>query len=231
MQRIIQINIAGRVLPIEEDAYVLLKNYINALERQFTGTDGKEIIEDIESRISELFSTRLQSGAHAIDGADVQKVIDTLGAPADLHDGSSSSSSGYGNTSKTGSSSSGGYNAGYNTKQSQYNNNPNRDRLLRDPFDKMVGGVCSGLAHYFDVDTVIVRLIMLVLILTAGIGLLVYVIAWCIIPAAKTPADLEYGNPMTFHDISHNVTQELTDLQKRGERMSRELQDFFRSKR
>ena len=50
MQRIIQINIAGQILPIEEDAYIVLKEYLNSLERQFTGADGKEIIEDIENR-------------------------------------------------------------------------------------------------------------------------------------------------------------------------------------
>src|SRR5277367_5335594 len=87
MQRIIQINIAGRVLPIEEDAYIILKEYITSLQRQFSGSDGKEIIEDIENRIAELFSIRLQGGSAAIDRADVQKVIDTLGAAADLHDG------------------------------------------------------------------------------------------------------------------------------------------------
>src|ERR1043165_2140514 len=87
MQRIIQINIAGRVTPIEEDAYQLLKDYITSLERQFRGEDGMEIIEDIENRIAELFATRLQSGAHAIDCADVRKVVETLGSAADLNDG------------------------------------------------------------------------------------------------------------------------------------------------
>src|SRR5205809_7956962 len=92
MQRIIQINIAGRVQPIEEDAYLLLKEYINTLERQFKDDEGREIIEDIENRIAELFAIRLQSGSPAIDRADVQKVIDTLGSASDLHDGGTYSS-------------------------------------------------------------------------------------------------------------------------------------------
>ncbi len=92
MQRIIQINIAGRVLPIEEDAYILLKEYITSLERQFAGDDGKEIIEDIENRIAELFGIRLQGGSPAIDRADVQKVIDTLGAASDIQDAGAGSS-------------------------------------------------------------------------------------------------------------------------------------------
>ena len=85
MQRIIQINIAGRILPIEEDAYLSLRDYINSLHQQFGGDDGKEIIEDIENRIAELFTIRLQSGAPAIDRADVKKVMDTLGAASDLN--------------------------------------------------------------------------------------------------------------------------------------------------
>ncbi len=221
MQRILQINIAGRVQPIEEDAYTLLKNYISALERQFTGLDGKEILEDIENRISELFTIRLQSGSPAIDRSDVQKVIDTLGAPGDLSDG-------HGGTSKAGSQTYSGYNR-TNQRQNQYSNN--NERLYRDPFNKVIGGVCSGIAHYFDIDPVIIRLILVVMVLTFGIGVVAYVIAWAIIPIARSRQDLNYDNPMTIHDISHNVGQELEDLKRRGEQMSRELKDFFSKKR
>ena len=224
MQRIIQINIAGRVLPIEEDAYTILKDYLRSLERQFSAEEGKEIIEDIEHRIAELFSIRLQGGSPAIDRADVQKVIDTLGAAADLHDGA-----GPGNT--QGRSQSSSYTNTGGTKK-QYG--PTHDRLLRNPYDKMIGGVCSGIAHYFDIDPVIVRLVMVVLFLTFGIGFLTYIIAWAVIPAARTPEEfynMNSGNPMTFHDITRNVNDELQDLKKRGEEMSRELRDFFSKKR
>ena len=190
MQRIIQINIAGRVIPIEEDAYTLLRNYLTSLERQFGNEEGKEIVEDIENRIAELFTIRLDGGAPAIDRADA-----------------------------SGSSRTYAY---------------SRERVLRDPYDKMIGGVCSGIAHYFDVDPVIVRLVMVVLFLTMGIGLVAYIIAWAVIPAAKSREELynmNNGNPMTFHDITRNVGAELKDLQKRGEQMSRELQDFFRKQR
>ena len=226
MQRIIQINIAGRVLPIEEDAYTMLKDYINSLERQFRGDDSREIIEDIENRIAELFSIRLQGGSPAIDRFDVQKVIDTLGAASDLKDDTSSNSS---NSQKQG----GGYYSGGRNNYGQPNSY-NRDRLLRDPYDKVIGGVCSGISHYFDIDPVIVRLVMVVLFLTAGIGFLAYLIAWAVIPAARSREELfnmNNGNPVTFHDISRNVNDELQDLKRRGEQMSRELKDFFGKKR
>ncbi len=234
MQRILQINIAGRVLPIEEDAYNMLKDYIISLERQFTGDDGKEILEDLENRIAELFSIRLQGGAPAIDRADVQKVMDTLGAASDLGDAStasnatSSSSSTYGNNQQW------SRQQGSNTNW-QYGGNRGyqrgQQRLLRNPFDKVVGGVCSGLARYFDVDPVIVRLVWVVLLLVFGIGFLAYLIAWAVIPAARSMAELEGGEPMTFHDVSRNMQEELEDLKRRGEQMSRELRDFFSKKK
>ena len=226
MQRIIQINIAGRVLPIEEDAYIILKEYITSLQRQFAGEDSKEIIEDIENRIAELFNIRLQGGSPAIDRADVQKVIDTLGSAADLHDGPRP-----GNTQGNRSSS---YAYG-NAQSSSYQQYPrSHDRLLRDPYNKVFGGVCSGIAHYFDIDPVMIRLIMVVLFLFCGIGFFTYIIAWAVIPAASSPQELynmNNGNPVTFHDITKNVESELQDLKRRGEQMSRELKDFFSKKK
>jgi phage shock protein PspC (stress-responsive transcriptional regulator) len=229
MQRIIQINIAGRVLPIEEDAYQLLGDYISSLERQFGGAEGKEIIEDIENRIAELFIMRLQSGAPAIDRNDVTKVIDTLGSAADLHNGGTSSS-----YSNTGSSYT---NTGSSYSSTSKNNPPGykeTGRLLRDPYDKIIGGVCSGVARYLDIDPVILRVIMAVLFFTFGIGLIAYIIAWAIIPAAKSYEELNSmnnGKPVNFHDITHNMQNELHDLKRRGEQMSRELRDFFSKKR
>jgi phage shock protein PspC (stress-responsive transcriptional regulator) len=229
MQRIIQINIAGRVLPIEDDAYQLLRDYITSLERQFSGPEGKEIIEDIENRIAELFGMRLQSGAPAIDGNDVKKVIDTLGSAADLHDGNNT-------TSSSSSYSSAGSSQSYSSS-TQGNPRPGykeTGRLLRDPYDKMIGGVCSGVARYFDIDPVILRVIMAVLFFTFGIGLVAYVIAWAIIPQARSYEELNAmnnGKPVSFHDITHNMQEEMHDLKKRGEQMSRELRDFFSRKR
>ncbi len=235
MQRIIQINIAGQVIPIEDDAYVTLKEYIDALGRQFPGTEGREIIEDIECRVAELFQIRLQAGAPAIDRNDVGKVIETLGAPADLNDeptaGNYQKQPGYGDKQSTGYTGSKSYTYNAFDHRTAYTQPPRRDRLLRDPYNKMIGGVCSGMAHYFDIDPVIIRLIMAVLFLSLGIGLVAYLIAWAIIPAARTPQELEYGAPVTIHDISGNVGAELEDLKRRGEEMSRELRDFFSKKK
>jgi len=223
MQRIIQINIAGRILPIAEDAYSLLNEYIRSLKRQFTGEEGREIIEDIEHRISELFALKLESGAQAIDRTDVQNVISTLGAASDLSGDENSTNSYSYNT--------GGYTTGaYNTST---NARPKQAKLLRNPYDKVVGGVCSGMAHYFDIDPVIIRLIWAVLVLVGGVGVVAYIIAWAIIPAAKSPEELLYmsdSSANTINDITRNMNEELQDLKRRAERMSRDLASVFRAK-
>ncbi|HRO41392.1 MAG TPA: PspC domain-containing protein [Flavipsychrobacter sp.] len=217
MQRIIQINIAGRLLPIEEDAYLALRDYIKSLERHFENEQGKdEIIQDIESRIAELFTIRLQAGTQCIDSDDVKKVIETLGPAYTLGASNSEPVNPY-------------LPAKYEPRTSG-----GQRRLYRNPNDKMLGGVCSGIANYFDIDPVIVRLIMVVLFLGAGIGLLAYIIAWVVIPLARTPEEIAYmtgGQPMNIHSIRKNVGNELQDLKKRGEEMSRELKDFFSKKK
>ena len=223
MQRIIQITIASRLIPIEEDAYQILKDYINSLERHFSGEEGKEeIIQDIELRIAELFNIRLQSGAHAIDKSDVVKLIETLGPASALNDGKDA-------TGNPASHFPGPYTAP-KYKQENYSSR----RIFRNPNDKVIGGVCSGLANYFDIDPVIIRLVFAVMFFTAGVGLLAYIIAWIVIPVAKSPEDMQYmsgGAPMDFHTMTKNVGEELQDLKKRGEQMSRELRDFFSKKK
>jgi phage shock protein PspC (stress-responsive transcriptional regulator) len=218
MQRIIQINIAGQLQPIEEDAYLLLKEYITSLERHFATEQGKdEIIQDIENRISELFTIRLQAGAPSIDKEDVKKVIETLGPAYTISSETAEPVNPYLPSTSTATKTTGG-----------------QRRLYRNPNDKMLGGVCSGLANYFDIDPVIVRLIMVVLFLGAGIGLLAYIIAWIVIPLARTPEEVAYmtgGNPMTFNSMKKNVAFELQDLKKRGEEMSQELKEFFSKKK
>ena len=215
MQRIIQINMAGRVIPIEEDAYLLLKDYLTALERQFATEPGYAVmLQDMESRIAELFIIRLQSGAPAIDRADVAKVISTMGAASDI-----------------------GSSAGAATGSSPYlpaTYVKPRRRLYRDPNDRVIGGVCSGLAHYMDVDPTIVRIVWAALFLLAGVGFLIYIIAWIAIPAARTPqqlAEMADGSPLTMANFQGSMNAELSDLKRRGEQMSRELKEFFSRKK
>jgi phage shock protein C len=221
MQKIIQITIGGRLIPIEEDAYLSLREYNQSLKRHFSEEEGRdEIIEDIEYRIAELFSIRLQTGAPCIDVKDVQKVIETLGAAYTISAENTAPSSPYLPEKHKG-----------NPYQSNYHDNR---RLYRNPQNKILGGVCSGLGSYFDIDPVIIRLVMVVLFLVGTLGLWAYLIAWIVIPMPRTPQELEnmtQGEPLTFDDLKKNVTVELKDLKHKAEAMSNELKDFFSSKK
>lgn len=223
MQRIIQITLGGRVIPIEEAAYTELNNYITSLETQFAGEQGRdEIILDIEARIAELFASKLDAGAQAIVRADVQKVIETLGYAHELNDSADTTSTG--NTGHTGNT--------YQAYPPPYQ--AATRRLYRNPNDKMLGGVCSGIASYFDIDTVLVRLAFAIMFFTVGVGLLAYILAWIIIPLARTPEEMYYmkgGQPMDFNTMKKNMGVELQDLKKKGEEMSKELKDFFSNKK
>src|SRR5690349_18600253 len=102
MKKIININFQGRVIPIEETAYEALKIYVESLRRYFRNEDGRdEIINDIESRIAELFSERLKRGSACITDDDVNAVIASIGRPEDFEEqdaDTSSASSGMDNT-------------------------------------------------------------------------------------------------------------------------------------
>jgi phage shock protein C len=64
-------------------------------------------------------------------------------------------------------------------------------RLTRRTEDKIIAGVCSGLATYLDIDTVWVRLSFVILLFASGIGLPIYVILWIVMPAADNDARSE----------------------------------------
>ena len=85
MKKVININFQGRVIPIEETAYEILKQYIESLRQFFANEEGKdEIINDIEGRIAELFSEQLNKGNTCITDNDVQAIINSIGRPEDF---------------------------------------------------------------------------------------------------------------------------------------------------
>src|SRR5665647_2895855 len=87
MKKVININFQGTVVPIEENSYELLKQYIESLRRYFANEEGKdEIINDIESRISELFQERLKNGSTCITDDDVNAIIKNMGRPEDFEE-------------------------------------------------------------------------------------------------------------------------------------------------
>jgi phage shock protein PspC (stress-responsive transcriptional regulator) len=172
MKKIININLSGRVIPIEDSAYEKLQGYIESLRRHFAHEEGRdEIINDIESRIAELMNDKIRKGAGAVTDADIDEIISIMGRPEDF-DGESAE------TENTQSNSS-------QQQQQSYTNygTGSRNRLFRDTSDKLIGGVCSGLAAYMNVDPSIVRILFAIITLGGfGVGFLIYIVLWIVLP-------------------------------------------------
>ena len=173
MNKVININFQGRVIPIEEPAYEELKKYVESLRQYFSKEEGKEeIINDIENRIAELFSEKLKITDNAfISEAHVEAIIASIGRPEQFEEeslaGSADKETAYTNTSSS----------------STGNPGTARESLYRNANEKILGGVCSGLAAYLKIDTTIIRVLFALLAVGSfGFGLLLYVILWVLLP-------------------------------------------------
>ncbi|MEP7277201.1 MAG: PspC domain-containing protein [Bacteroidota bacterium] len=181
MKKIININFQGRVIPIEESAYETLKQYVDSLRMYFANEEGRdEIINDIESRIAELFSERLKRGTACIADEDINAVISSIGRPQDFDDqtGDSSASTGAFQEKQPANQS---YSSG------SYTSNVSRGRLYRNADDKIIGGVCSGLANYLGIDPVIMRVLFVILF---GALFWVYILLWIIVPSQSLQTNI-----------------------------------------
>lgn len=171
MKKIININLSSRLIPIEDTAYELLKNYLDSLNRHFGREEGgEEIVGDIENRIAEVFQDKLKKGAHCITDDDVNEMIRVMGRPEQLEEETATRPS-----EKT---------ASFGARE-QMPPPSGAKRLTRDENDQVVGGVCSGIASYFGIDPVIVRILAFLLILAWGTGLIIYLILWLVLPSSR----------------------------------------------
>ena len=200
MKKIININFHSRVIPIEETAYEMLQQYIASLRRYFANEEGRdEIISDIENRFAELFSETLKKGAPCVTDADVNTIIASMGRPEDFEaEGAEPAPSATGANAGAGSGAtgSGAGGQGANQQNWQYSNEPRR--LYRAENDKILGGVCAGLANYLKIDPAIVRILFVLLTTGWGAGVLVYIILWMVLPTRALPAAVRkrlYRNP------------------------------------
>ena len=156
MNKTVNINLAGIFFHIDEDAYLKLQRYLEAIKRSFTDSQGQsEIIADIEARIAELFSERVQNDKQVIRIKEVDEVITIMGQPED-----------------------------YLVDDEIFEDEPQptykrksspSKKLFRDTDNSYIGGVSSGLGHYFGIDVLWVRLAWIILIFGAGTGILLYI--------------------------------------------------------
>jgi phage shock protein PspC (stress-responsive transcriptional regulator) len=189
MKKSIKINLGGLVLHVDDDAYEILRNYLDQLQSRFTQVPGEsEILNDIETRMAELFQEKLVPGKEVINLADVKEVIDIMGEPEEIGE------------------------AG-DEEAKPIMPPPLRGRgrrMYRDPSNQRIAGVCSGLAAYFKIDPLLVRILFVVFTLAYGAGILIYFVLWVGVPEARTAAEkLEmYGEPVNVYNIERQVRQE-----------------------
>jgi len=208
MKKTININLAGFVFYIDEDAYETLQKYLNNIRTYLGNTEGREeIIDDIESRIAELFSEKQKQ---VITLEEVNEIIEVMGQPED-------------------------YMTEEEFEETTFQQ-PNK-RLFRDPDNTVLGGVCSGVGHYLKIDAVWIRLIFLAM-LWSGLSILFYFVLWAIIPKAETTAQkLEMkGKAATLSNIEdyvrkgyENVKDDFknVDIKGAGEKAKRGASGFF----
>lgn len=190
MKVTVNINLGGYAFHIDEDAYERLRNYLKNIERELSVEDSaSEIITDIEGRIAELFRNRLNNYKQVINMKDVEEVMTIMGTPEVISGGEPSG------------------------------NEPPRSsrRMYRDPDGRIFGGVCSGLAAYFNWDPLVMRILFAILIFAGGAGIGLYLVLWIVLPEAKTTAQkLEMrGDPVTIENIKDSVKHEFETVKKK----------------
>ena len=216
MKKSFPVNINGTVLYIDEDAYELLNTYIDQLRAAFSSDEGKEIVDDIENRISEIFAEKINNGAKVIVLDDVNAVIEQMGRPAELSDNAASEDADAADNDNatanaddnTANADNGATPPPFPGAQAQAQA-PVTRRLYRNENNKVFGGVLGGFACFVGWNTNILRLLLVVLALCTQVWplMIVYLIAWMIIPPARTPRQfLEMtGTPVTVSNIGNTI--------------------------
>ena len=164
MEKSIKINIAGVIFQINEDAYELLRDYLQSITARLSNIQGgSEMIDDIETRIAELFQSKPSWQTAVISREEVEEMISTMGSPEDIAGDLESETEG-------------------GTYHRQYK------KLYRNYDNSIIGGVCSGISDYTGIDAVWIRIVFVLFTLVYLIGALVYIILWIALPKTGTTA-------------------------------------------
>lgn len=181
MKKVVEVNIGGVNFTIEDEAYIQLKAYLMRFEASLPKEDAKEIMEDVEARVAEIFQREIKYPNQVIGEDSVKIVIECLG---EIDSPTNSS----------------------NNNQKKTNRNMKTDKkLYRNMDDKVVAGVCGGIAAYLNVDVTIIRAIFVLVFFFGGSALLAYIILWIIMPKAETVIQkMEMnGEPITAENLKN----------------------------
>ena len=224
MKKTVNINLAGTFFHIDEDAFAKLSRYLEAVKKSISDpVGGDEIIQDIEARIAELFSERLEINTQVISTRELDAIIKIMGQPEDyiMDEDATQTNSATGNQTR-----------GETTINKQ---------LFRDSDNKFIAGVCSGLGHYLGLEVIWVRLFWIFLsFVTTGFGVIAYLLFWILVPGAETTSEKlkMTGEPINISNIEkkfnegyQKVSQNIknVDYDKYGEKIKKGSASFFDS--
>ncbi len=212
MNKILNINLGGYAITIDDDAYEYLKSYLESIRKRFSESEGRdEIVHDIETRLGELISQSMGTRT-IVMLPDVEAATEVMGKPEDF--GGEPATGGSGSSSGSSSGSGGRAKGAASTGPVRTGK-----RLFRDEEDTVAGGVCSGLSAYFGIqDPVWMRLIFVLLtFLSAGFWIPAYILLWILIPPAKTAADrlAMRGEPINVDNIAREIEDSFERLSTR----------------
>lgn len=220
MNKTVNINLAGTFFHIDEDAFGKLSRYLEAIKKSLSDPQGSdEIIRDIEARIAELFSEKIESSSHVVTLKEVDAVIKVMGQPEDYMVDEEI----FDDTPVTAKS----------RRSSSYK------QLFRDIDNKFIAGVSSGLGHYLGIDAIWVRLLWVLLtVFSSGFFIIVYILFWILVPAAESTSDKlkMTGEPINISNIEKkfkegydNVADKVknADYDKYGKKVKSGASGFF----
>ena len=186
MKKTLTVNLNNIVFHIDDDAYEMLQTYLADVEKHLSEDERKEVMADIEARVAELFTERLQRTKNVVNLEDVEEIINILGKPSQ-----------YGVTEEEA-----------ENQQSNRTERKRARRFYRDQDRAVLGGVAAGLASFLGWDITLVRIIFVVLVFL-GVGMMIpiYLLVWLIAPAALTAAQrLEMqGEDVTAENIKTEI--------------------------
>lgn len=213
MNKTFNINLGGYPFAINDDAYSYVQKYLDSIQNHFSDSKGcDDIVNDIEVRMAELFNEHLR-GRIIISMREVNEVIAIMGKPEDFGAEPLEMQDNFSHTTNE-------------TKTSL----GTAKKLFRNPEDKKIAGVCSGIAAYFGIDDPIwIRLLFILMFFTVGSGALAYIIMWALVPEAKTSSDklAMRGEPTTVSNIAKLVEDEITEF---GDKINKWSKDFTSKK-
>ena len=160
MKEIVNVNIASQAFTLDDDAYSALRRYLDDIRRRLP-YDDHDTLEDIETRIAEIFRERIPSPMRVVSLPLVKEAMSQLGAPDTFGECPAGGRTGDAETRK----------------------------LYRSRSDRAIAGICGGLAAYLRIDPLVMRLLTLFLNLFGGLSIRVYIILWIAVPEEPLAPD------------------------------------------